>query len=418
MIDRELRLAGAVTPLAVAVTLSAAVVLTAGAAMAQAPTKAIRAQREIPEDSLLDVGIQIFDPGLPPGDSYVLEEDLIFEDIRKSEARHIPVRLMDTLQATGQWGAVRVVPKGTRSTDLVLRGKIVESTGRKLVLEMRAADSSGRQWLEKRYKQIADPRAYHDEEIDREPFQELFNQVANDLLAARDKLELDELRAVREISELKFAAELAPVAFEDYLSVDRKGRTVAVRLPAEDDAMMERIAQIRERDYLFIDTLTDHYANFEAQMREPYDNWRKFAYDEEMAQRKIQKKARVQKILGVLAILGGVMMDGSSREKQAVREVAVIGGAMAVRVGMSKSQEVKLHLEALRELASSFDSEVAPLLVDVEGQTMRLSGSIETQYVTWRQLMRDFFIAETGLPVDPDSGEPAAAGTPTDSTLE
>ena len=385
--------------------------LVAGAAMAKdpIPVEAIRAQSEIPEDSLLDVGIQIFDPGLPPGDSYTLEEEGIFEDIRRSEARYIPVRLMDTLQATGQWGAVRVVPRGTDSADLLVRGAIVESSGRKLVLEIRAADTTGRSWLEKRYKQLANPRAYHDEEIDVDPFQWLFNEIANDLLTARQKLDQAELRRVRTISELKFAADLAPIAFAEYLETDRKGHTAAVQLPAENDATMARIAQIRERDYLFIDTLTDYYANFQAQMSDPYDNWRKFSYEEEVAQRKLKRKARAQKILGVLAILGGAMIDDNSQSADAARQAAIIGGSMAIRAGMNKSQEVKLHLESLRELASSFDSEVAPLLVDVEGQTLRLSGSVETQYVTWRQLMRDFFVTETGIQVDPDTGGPIAA---------
>ena len=199
------------------------------AAAAQAPTQAIKAQGEIPEDSLLDVGIRIFDPGLPPGDSYTLEGNGVFEDIRKSESRYIPVVLMDTLQATGQWGAVRVVPAGSDSADLAVSGRIVESSGRKLVLEMRARDSTGRGWLDKKYKQIANPQAYRDEEIDREPFQDLFNQIANDLLAAREKLDVDELRALRAVSELKFAADLAPIAFADYLTVDRKGHTVATQ---------------------------------------------------------------------------------------------------------------------------------------------------------------------------------------------
>ncbi len=386
--------------------------LVAGGAFAAAVTErveAIQASREIPEDSLLDVGIQIFDPGLPAGDGYALEQIGVYADIRKAESRYLPVALMDTLQATGNWGAVRVVPAGTDTVDLVVKGRIAESSGRKLVLDLRAADASGRQWLEKSYKQVADPRAYAEDQIVREPFQDLFNRFANDLLAARDKLEVEELRRVRAISELKFAADLAPIAFADYLTVDRKGKTVAARLPADGDPVMDRVTQIRERDYLFVDTLTQYYVSFSAQMSEPYDNWRKFSYEEEEAQRKLKRKARMQKVLGALGILGAVLVDGSSREASAARQAGVIAGSMAIQAGMAKSQEVKLHVEALQELASSFDAEVAPLLVEVEGQTLRLSGSVESQYATWRQLMRDFFVTETGLPVDPDTGTPLAA---------
>jgi hypothetical protein len=61
-----------------------------------------------------------------------------------------------------------------------------------------------------------------------------------------------------------------------------------------------------------------------------------------------------------------------------------------------------MHLQALQELGASLDSEVAPLLIDVEGEVMRLTGSVETQYATWRNLLRDIFATETGLPVDPN----------------
>jgi hypothetical protein len=62
-----------------------------------------------------------------------------------------------------------------------------------------------------------------------------------------------------------------------------------------------------------------------------------------------------------------------------------------------------MHREGLRELAASFDSEVAPILIDVEGEVLRLTGSVETQYGTWRQLLRQIFSAETGIPVDPNA---------------
>ncbi len=416
MVDRTLKMSRRHTCTAAFLCgLAAALGLAAGALAASPPPPpvvAIQASGEMPEDALLDVGIQIFDPGLPPGDSYTLEADGIYEDIRRSESRYIPVELMNTLQATGNWGAVRVVPAGTDSVDLVVKGHIEESTGRKLVLDLRAVDATGRVWLERRYKHVAHPSAYKSEDFAREPFQDVFNRIANDLLAARDKLDVDGLRRVRTISNLKFAADLAPIAYADYLGKDRKGRTVAVKLPADGDPMMERVAQVRERDYLFVDTLTEHYANFHAEMSDPYDNWRQFSYDEEVARRKQKRTAMLQTILGAAGVLGGLVMDGDDDASSAAKQAAIIGGSMAVQAGMNKFQEVKLHVEALRELASSFDSEVAPLLVEVEGQTLRLTGSVESQYTTWRQLMRDFFVAETGLPLDPDTGT-QLAGEPT-----
>ena len=80
--------------------------------------------------------------------------------------------------------------------------------------------------------------------------------------------------------------------------------------------------------------------------------------------------------------------------------MAIIGGVAAIADGMKKSEEAKMHQEGLRELAESLDSEVAPMLLDVEGEVVRLTGTVETQYDQWRQLLRRLFAEETGLPLD------------------
>lgn len=386
--------------------------------LAQPAVRAIQAQEEIPEDLLLDVSIQVFDPNLPPGlEDWEIREKDIFPDVRRAEGTYIAVKLMQVLQSTGQWGAVRVVPRGTETADVRVRGTIEESNGSKLVLRIEAHDSSGQRWLSEKYKQEADPGAYQDPSqvatLRDDPFRGVYNQIANDLLAERRKLDPEELRTLRQISELQFAADLAPDAFDGYLDTDRKGRYELLRLPAEDDPMLDRVRDIRHRDYLFIDTLTDHYANFYARMDPAYDNWRKFAYQEEEARREIRRKARRRKILGALGILAGVLASPDSRIEAAASDAAILGGVVALQSGIAKGREAKIHEEALKELAASFDAEVDPLLIEVEGQTLRLTGSVETQYRTWRELLRTLFLEETGFPVDPDTGEPVtAASTP------
>lgn len=382
--------------------------------LAQPAVRAIQAREEIPEDLLLDVSIQVFDPNLPPGlEDWQIREQDIFPDVRRAEGTYIAVKLMQVLQSTGQWGAVRVVPRGTETADLRVRGLIEESNGSKLVVRIEAHDSSGDRWLSEKYKQEADPGAYQDPSqvatLRDDPFRGLYNQIANDLLAKREKLDPEELRDLRHVSELLFAADLAPDAFDGYLDTDRKGRHEVLRLPAEGDPMLERVRDVRDRDYLFIDTLTDHYANFYARMDPAYDNWRKFAYQEEEARRKIRRKARKRKILGALGILAGVLATPDNRIEAAASDAAIIGGVVAIQSGIAKGKEAKIHEEALKELAASFDAEVDPLLIEVEGQTLRLTGSVETQYKTWRELLRTLFLEETGFPVDPDTGEPVTA---------
>ena len=89
----------------------------------------------------------------------------------------------------------------------------------------------------------------------------------------------------------------------------------------------------------------------------------------------------------------------------AAGDAALIGGAMVIQSGIQKGKETKMHLAALRELASSFDSEIAPVLIEVEGRTLTLEGSAETQFTEWRRMLREIFAAETGFPLDPDTGQ-------------
>lgn len=362
------------------------------------PVELIQAQAEIPEEDLLDVGIHVFDPGLPEDEEalFALEQKGVFPDIRKSEARYIPFQLMQTLQSTGHWGAVRVVP-AANAVDVMVSGTILKSHGKNLEVEIQVVDARGKRWLKKRYKRQASVSAYTKKRgvVEHpDPYQSLYNEIANDILEKRRKLDAEDVQQVRLLSQLKFAVDLAPTPFEDYLKVDKKGRYSIEKLPAHDDPMMGRVNNIRERDFMFIDTLNEFYANFYAKMDTPYDDWRAFSYEEEVQLAQMRKKAWITALVGAAAMAGGVATRRPG--------VSVIGG-MVMADGMSKMEEAKMHREALKELAASLDADIAPLLIDMEGEVTRLTGSVETQYATWRNLLRKIFASETGLPIDPNS---------------
>lgn len=385
-----------------------------GAPSPSRPEAAIQAQGEIPANQLLDVVIQLFDPGTSGVDPKALEEEGTYEDLRDAEAMYFAVRLMETLQSTGQWGAVRVVPRGAQSADVVVRGWILESNGKDLKLKISAVDSSGKPWLESTYKEPADRRAYSDEDgaVLPAPFQNLYNGIANDLLKARQKLKPARLEALPAITKLRFAADLVP-SFEDHLKVDRRGRYKIERLPAAEDPILARVLEIREREYLLVDTLTDHYSDFYTRMQGSYANWRALSFEEQVALQEIRRKARTMKILGVLSIIGGVVAAREGEGGGGVTDLAVLGGIYAIRAGMGKTQEAALHREALKELASSLEAELDPLIFEVEGQTLRLTGSAETQYATWRSLLQKIFSNETGMPLETEA--PPEPATVTDA---
>ena len=349
----------------------------------------------LPEGLLLDVGIAPFDPGTSRGST----EKNVFPAVREAEARFMPTVMAETLQNSGNWGAVRVVPNRQSEMDVWVDGRILKSDGETLELEIKVEDAIGRVWFTKRYKELASKYAYDKklrEGID--PFQGIYNQVANDMLAYRKQMDAVALKRLRTITELKFAERFAPEVFGGYLSQDNKGRYHIERLPAESDPTMERIRRIRERDYMFVDTLQDYYGAFARQMEEPYRQWRQESFFETQSLRELKAKATAQTIGGALAVIGGILAQGSSSAiTRSAGTVGILGGAYMVKGGLDKHSEANIHRDALKELSYSLHAELEPHSIRLEDRTVTLSGTAEQQYQQWRAILREIYITETGL---------------------
>ena len=55
--------------------------------------------------------------------------------------------------------------------------------------------------------------------------------------------------------------------------------------------MLQRIDALRQRDFMLIDTLNEHYAHFSTEMSDSYQSWRKFSYEETVALNEQNQKA-------------------------------------------------------------------------------------------------------------------------------
>jgi hypothetical protein len=398
------------------VVLAAAVLLAGCVVQDERPMTrvlATKATSEVPQDELLDVAVRLFDPNVPQ-DAKKQEEEGIYPEVRNAESRYVPVLIRDTLEGTGQWGQVRVLPRDGTGMDVYVDGKIVQSDGRVLKLDITVRDSAGRAWYSKVYEGMADTRAYKDV-VSRpvDPFENVYNTLANDLLAARARLTRAERVQLHEITDLRFAADLAPYAFGQYLAQDRKGNWSITRLPAADDPVLQRMQRVRERDYSLVDTLNEHYTNFAESLSTPYTNFRKYSYEELEARSQAQREALTKQILGAIAVVGGIVAGANSDSSaaSAASTAAVIGGMYAFKAGLDQRAEIKTHSESLKQLGDSFQSEVQPMVVDVEGRTLQLKGSAEQQYAEWRALLKQLYENETGLPAasGPETAAPAAA---------
>ena len=359
-------------------------------------------EQELPEGQLMDVGIVIFDPGLDGEE----DEEFLYPEVRRAEARYMPYLLLEAIQSSAAWGAVRVIPNHQQAMDLLVSATIVKSHGEELQLQVTARDATGRIWLEKDYENKASKYSYTRTTRARiDPFQIVYNQIANDLLEELKQLTPEQRAEVRLVNELRFARSMSPDAFEGHLSNDGEGNYSIERLPAEDDPMLTRVRKIRERDYLFIDTLQDYYAAFNGQMSAPYQEWRKLSYEEAIALQELKAESTRRLIAGAAMVIAGVAASGSSDSvSRSASNIAILGGGSIFKSGMDARTEAEIHVQALEELGLSLEAEIAPQIIELEDRTITLTGSVEDQYQQWRELLRQIYEAEVGEPLPLPSG--------------
>ena len=364
---------------------------------------------DVPEELLLDVGIAVFDANVP--DEYDEQISLnIQPEVRRAEGNYMAFFFKNLLQSTGNWGAVRVVPRPTHAVDVTVTATIEHSDGESLKLRARAVDARGQEWFERDYKALASSYAYEDTvPRDIDPFQTAYRTLADDLLAHLKTLSPEDIRAIRTTAELQFARDFAPDAFAEYVGATRRGQVTIERLPAENDPMLGRVRQIREREYLFIDTLDEHYATFSASMFAPYQNWRHATYDEAIALRKLEAQSRGKAWAGAGAIVGGIgaIYESDNAYVDAAGLVSIAAGAALIKSAVAKRNEAAMQAAVLQEIGVAAEQEIMPHTIELENQTVHLQGTVEQQYRELRRILRRVYFEDLGL--EPEDAPPPEA---------
>jgi len=366
---------------------------------ATAPT-AIQAPSDLPDLARLDVDVIEFDPGLPPPGEPIPED--VYPEIREAEAKLLAVQLKNTLESTGNWGTVSVLPVDPIASDVTVHAEILHSDGRELQLLVDARDASGRTWFERKYRTTANAGSYGSADRTLDPHQPMFNTIANEMLEARSKLEAKQLEEIAATSELQFASNLSPEAFDGYLVVDDDGEVEIVRLPARDEPMLERVEEVRLRDEMFVDTLGIHYQNFASRLESNYWYWRE-ASSQELYAKEALRQEQIARGVGSVLTIAAVALTGAYASAPAAISAAVAGAAIVqyqVQLISALGQQRQMHEEGLRELAQSFQAEVQPMVVELDTTTVRLTGTTAAQYAEWQRLLRDVYRAENAVIAD------------------
>ena len=349
----------------------------------------------IAEEALLDVGIPVLNDGLYLTD----DEDTVFPEVRFAEAIYFSNQLAKVLEKSGAWGAIRVTPSDDVIMDLYITGTILQSDGETMDLEIQVKDSSGKQWFSKNYQQAVGKYAY-DRRLKSlgDPFQNLFVRIANDLLSYREKLSSQRAIELRTISELRFAKTFSAQAFDSYISEKRDGTLVIDKLPADNDSILVRVRKIRERDYLYIDTMQDYYDGFTQQMHLAYQDFRRASYDSVVKARQLDKQGNRRIVAGIGAILAGIYgrSEADTRiARDAGTATAAVGG-FAIKSGLEKKQQASAYNESVAEMGSSLEAEIAPQVIELEDRTVTLTGTVQAQYQQWQELLQTIYQQERG----------------------
>lgn len=355
-----------------------------------------------PAKPKLDVIVPVFDPGLSEtAEEY--KDDGVWPELRRAEANRFALKLKTALEDTGAFGAVRVTPDQNATGDLYVMGKILESDGADVEIQVTVLDVTGDTWFTRSFDHEVDP-GFHkntrNEGLD--PYDPVFKEAANRIALELEDYEVADLDTLQKVTELRFGSSFSEEAFSQHL--DTNQRTVElVSFPSEVDPMLQRTRAVRVRDQLFVDGLQDHYRSFSADMQDSYLIWQEQSLLEIEARREANEKATGQAALGVLAIgLSVLAIMAGARSSSSVGSTtaatgAVVGGIVGATLlanSFRTSEEAKVHRDALEELGQSIDIDLAPRVIAFEQETVELTGTAKEQFAQWRAFLQEIFEQE------------------------
>lgn len=308
----------------------------------------------------LNVSIAIFDPGIPE-DRALHRDREIFPRVRKIEAMYLPFVLRNVLTARGEWGAIRVVPDSDIAAELLIYGTIAASDGSKISMDIRAIDANGRVWIERVF---SGPTSN----------QQVYDDIAAALLAKRDEFDDRTLRNITETSLLRYAQQLAPAAFDDYLQQNDDATYSIKRLPASNDPMVARIERLRGVEYVFTDAVDAKFRELSTDVETVYELWRQYRRQFKEFQR--EESLRVQ-----------------SFESDTAR-----GSYESMLESYEHYKWDRQAVEEQENWAIGFENEMGPTIEAIEARVDELEGWVEDRYGEWQRILGELFEVETALP--------------------
>lgn len=286
---------------------------------------------------------------------------------RETEAQLLGAKQRRVFENAGQWGVVRLYPQPSLIPQLMLDMVVLQSDGRQLRVHTTLTGVHGDTLLSDTYLDYASSEGVLTADNE-DPFTDLFHRIHNDV-ATKVALMPESEDYLRQLSFLRYAQQLAPQAFEAYLS--REGESwQLLRAPAEQDPMYQRISKLREYELLFVDTIDEQLTSALREIDTAYRLWLRAS--KEQLDWLEKRRAR------------GVNAEGLADDSAFARHQAVYAAY----------RSLKIHEQELFELVLDLESESRSTALEIEETVVTLEGTLEQQYREWREALAKIMMLE------------------------
>ena len=357
-------------------------------------------QRSVYTGTKLDVIVQVFNPGLPDDpDDY--EENNIWPELRRTEANRFSVNMKSALEDTGVFGDVSVSPVDTTSGALYVFGGILESNGEDVSIWIEVRDSSNRQWYRKDYSHRVKEYFYRNPRNQGlDAYAPVFETAAADIARELRGKGDEYLARLREIQKIHWAASLSPEKFGGYLQ-QKDGVFQLAGLPDRGDPALARTQALYVQEGVFLDRMQEEYEKFVTHTDESYAAWQKDSLAWTKAQREAEEQAWTKGILGSVGLIASVALAASGNSSdsglaEGIGAVGALASGVLIAESFQSRADMKHYRDTLNELSGSTDAVFQPTVVEIEGESEKLTGDARKQFEDWRAFLKMIHDKETG----------------------
>ena len=214
------------------------------------------------------------------------------------------------------------------------------------------------------------------------------------------------LAKIKQMTEVRYAHQLNEAKFNEALIIrknKRKGDSYSLGLiPAENDPLFIASKNTRTKDLSFRQDIQTHYEAFYTDVSDDYKVYQEAAFTYAKKKREAEERAAGQALAGILLAAAAVYAASESDPYSygAADTTAILAGVGSVALFSEyakSSSEGEAALASLSQNAQSLESQVAPTVIEFEGETLKFEGSISEQFTQWQDYLNDYYISQSKL---------------------